>query len=70
MPLPKSNGPGALTRKEFGYTAPSREQLLEELEYITSELGGEYNLLSCYSSKTTWKKIEIVFNKEVRNDRD
>ena len=40
MPLPKSNGPGALTRKEFGYTAPSKEQLLEEIEYIALEMGG------------------------------
>tara|TARA_B100001113_G_scaffold324838_1_gene296704 strand:- start:350 stop:520 length:171 start_codon:yes stop_codon:yes gene_type:complete len=40
MALPKHSGPGALTRKMFGYTAPSREQLIEELEYITIEMGG------------------------------
>tara|TARA_B100000686_G_scaffold323297_1_gene377913 strand:- start:1264 stop:1434 length:171 start_codon:yes stop_codon:yes gene_type:complete len=40
MPLPKHSEPGALTRKLFGYTAPSREKLIEELEYITSEMGG------------------------------
>ena len=40
MALPKSTGPGALTRKLFGYTAPSHEQLIEELEYIALEMGG------------------------------
>ena len=40
MALPKHTGPGALTRKECGYTAPNREQLMEELEYITLEMGG------------------------------
>ena len=40
MALPKSTGPGALTRKQFGYTAPSHEQLMEELEYIVVEMGG------------------------------
>ena len=29
MALPKHTGPGALTRKECGYTAPSREELRE-----------------------------------------
>ena len=40
MALPKHTGPGALTRKECGYTAPSHEQLIEELEYISLEMGG------------------------------
>jgi len=40
MALPKHSGPGALTRKMFGYTAPNREQLIEELEYITIEMEG------------------------------
>ena len=40
MGLPRHSEPGALTRKLFGYTAPSREKLIEELEYITSEMGG------------------------------
>lgn len=64
MPLPKSNGPGALTRKEFGYTAPSREQLLEELEYITSEMGGNLSVLNCSDAFKTWMKIEIVYDKK------
>jgi hypothetical protein len=64
MPLPKSNGPGALTRKEFGYTAPSSEQLLEELEYITSEMGGNLSVLNCSDAFKTWMKIEIVYDKK------
>ena len=64
MPLPKSNGPGALTRKEFGYTAPSREQLIEELEYITSEMGGNLTVLNCSDAFKTWMKIEIVYDKK------
>jgi len=40
MALPKHSGPGALTRKLFGYTAPSHEELMKELEYITEEMGG------------------------------
>ena len=64
MPLPKSNGPGALTRKEFGYTAPSREQLIEELEYITSEMGGNLTVLNCSDGFRTWMKIEIVYDKK------
>ena len=40
MALPKHTGPGALTRKECGYTAPSREELIKELEYIASEMDG------------------------------
>ena len=40
MALPKHTGPGALTRKEGGYTGPSREELMKELEYIAEELGG------------------------------
>ena len=64
MPLPKSNGPGALTRKEFGYTAPSREELMKELEYITSEMGGNLTVLNCSSGFETWMKIEIVYDKK------
>jgi len=48
----------------------SKDQTIENIKKIAEELGGEYKLLNCYSSKTTWKKIEIVFDEEVRNDRD
>ena len=40
MALPKHSEPGALTRKLFGYTAPSHEKLIEEMEYIAQEMGG------------------------------
>ena len=40
MALPKHTGPGALTRKECGYTAPSHEELMKEIKYITEEMGG------------------------------
>jgi len=47
-----------------------QQELISNAQKLAEELGGEYKLLSCYSAKTKWKKIEIVFNKEVRNDRD
>tara|TARA_R100001463_G_scaffold125057_1_gene182311 strand:- start:64 stop:216 length:153 start_codon:yes stop_codon:yes gene_type:complete len=47
-----------------------QQELISKAEKLAEELGGEYKLLNCYSAKTKWKKIEIVFNKEVRNDRD
>ena len=62
--LPKHTGPGALTRKEFGYTAPSKEQLLEEIEYIALELGSTLQVLDCYGGGKNWKKIEIIYDKK------
>ena len=64
MALPKHTGPGALTRKECGYTAPSREELMKELEYITSEMGGNLTVLNCSDAFKTWMKIEIVYDKK------
>ena len=53
MALPKSTRPGSLTRKTFGYTAPSHEQLIEELEYISLEMGGTLtvNIMLTLSSR-------------------
>ena len=63
--IPKSTGPGALTRKEFGYTAPSQEQLMEELEYITLEMGGQMEkTITLNSSGRSSKKIIIEYNVE------
>ena len=64
MALPKHIGPGALTRKECGYTAPSKEQLLEELKYIATELGSTLQVLDCYGGSKNWKKIEIIYDKK------
>ena len=59
----KSIGPGALTRKEFGYTPPSYEQLMEELEYITLEMGGEFHkTFTVDSSGRTSEKVIIEYN--------
>ena len=63
--IPKSTGPGALTRKTFGYTAPSHEQLMEELEYITLEMGGQMEkTITLNSSGRSSKKIIIEYNVE------
>ena len=62
MALPKHTGPGALTRKECGYTAPNHEQLIEELEYIISEMGGDLETFDCYDKSRNWKKIIIEYN--------
>ena len=63
--IPKSTGPGALTRKEFGYTAPSHEQLMEELEYITLEMGGQMEkTITLNSSGRSSEKITIEYNVE------
>ena len=67
MALPKSSGPGALTRKTFGYTAPSHEQLIEEMEYIAEEMGGTLSVLHCSDPIRTWKKIEIVYDKKEKD---
>jgi len=64
MALPKHTGPGALTRKECGYTAPSREELMKELEYITEELGGTLSVNNFSDGRRTWKKIEIDYDKK------
>ena len=61
MPLPKSTGPGALTRKEFGYTAPSHEQLIEELKYIIEEMDGTLEVLDCYDKSRNWQKLVIEY---------
>ena len=63
MALPKHTGPGALTRKLFGYTPPSHEQLIEELEYITEEMGGsiEYLYTGDHSGRTS-SKIVIEYD--------
>ena len=60
--IPKHTGPGALTRKECGYTAPNHEQLTEELEYIISEMGGDLETFDCYDKSRNWKKIIIEYN--------
>ena len=65
MALPKSSGPGALTRKAFKYTAPSIEQLIEELDYITLEMGGELShTITLNSSGRSSKKIIIEYDVE------
>ena len=61
MVLPKHTGPGALTRKEFGYTAPSHEQLIEELKYIIEEMDGTLEFLDCYDKSKNWKKLVIEY---------
>ena len=63
MALPKNTGPGALTRKAFKYTAPSIEQLIEELDYITLEMGGELShTITLNSSGRSSKKIIIEYD--------
>ena len=65
MALPKNTGPGALTRKAFNYTAPSIEQLIEELDYITLEMGGELShIVTLNSSGRSSKKIIIEYDVE------
>ena len=65
MALPKNTGPGALTRKAFNYTAPSIEQLIEELDYITLEMGGELShTITLNSSGRSSKKIIIEYDVE------
>ena len=65
MALPKNTGPGALTRKAFKYTAPSIEQLIEELDYITLEMGGELShTITLNSSGRSSKKIIIEYDVE------
>ena len=59
MALPKHTGPGALTRKECGYTAPSHEQLMEELKYIIEEMDGTLEVLDCYDKSNNWQKLII-----------
>ena len=63
MALPKHTGPGALTRKECGYTAPSHEELMKELEYITEEMGGTVEHLHTgdHSGRTS-RKIVIEYD--------
>tara|TARA_Y100001973_G_C5072380_1_gene268242 strand:- start:299 stop:517 length:219 start_codon:yes stop_codon:yes gene_type:complete len=69
MALPKSNGPGALTRKTFGYTAPSHEQLIEEMEYIAEEMGGNISeLFTSNSVGRTSRKIVIEYDIKEKND--
>ena len=68
MALPKHTGPGALTRKECGYTAPSREELMKELEYITEELGGTLSVNNFSDGYITWKKIEIDYDKKKKGE--
>ena len=63
MALPKNTGPGALTRKAFEYTAPSIEQLIEELDYITLEMGRELShTVTLNSSGRSSKKIIIEYD--------
>ena len=63
MALPKHIGPGALTRKECGYTAPSHEELMKEMEYITEEMGGTMTkLITSNSTGRTSKKIVIEYD--------
>ena len=69
MALPKHIPPGALTRKEFGYTAPNSEQLIEELEYITTEMGGTLHKL--YTLRSTGRQSKkIVIEYDVREKGD
>ena len=67
MVLPKHTGPGALTRKECGYTAPSHEELMKEIKYITEEMGGTLEVFDCYDNSNNWQKIEIVYGKKEKN---
>ena len=69
MALPKHTPPGALTRKEFGYTPPSYEQLIEELECISGEMGGTIKKLTVYDSKGRQSK-KIVIEYDVREKDD
>ena len=62
MALPKHTPPGALTRKTFGYTAPSHEELMKEMEYIAEEMGGTLSVLHCSDPVRTWKKLVIEYD--------
>ena len=63
MALPKHTPPGALTRKLFNYTAPDYEQLIEELEHITTELGGTLEqIITLNSVGRQSKKIVIEYD--------
>tara|TARA_B100001250_G_scaffold197743_1_gene169719 strand:- start:45 stop:245 length:201 start_codon:yes stop_codon:yes gene_type:complete len=62
MVLPKHTGPGALTRKECGYTAPSHEELMKEIKYITEEMGGNLETFDCYDKSRNWQKIVIEYD--------
>ena len=66
MALPKHTGPGALTRKECGYTAPSQDQLIEELKYIIHEMGGTIEFLDCYDKSRNWQKLIIEYDIKVK----
>tara|TARA_Y100001934_G_scaffold106868_1_gene131354 strand:- start:2867 stop:3073 length:207 start_codon:yes stop_codon:yes gene_type:complete len=68
MALPKHISPGALTRKEFGYTPPSHEELIEEMEYIAEEMGGTLSVLYCSDPYRTWKRVEIIYDKKEKNE--
>jgi len=67
MALPKHTGPGALTRKMFGYTAPSHEQLIEELKYIIEEMDGTIEVLDCYDKSNNWQKLIIEYDIKEKN---
>ena len=36
--------------------------VLEELEYIISEMGGDLETFDCYDKSRNWKKIIIEYN--------
>ena len=67
MAIPKHTSPGALTRKQFNYTAPSYEQLIEELEYIAAEFDGKLERFTTNDSTGRQSK-KIVIEYDIKNE--
>ena len=65
MALPKHTGPGALTRKECGYTAPSHEELMKEIKYIAEEMGGTLEVFDCYDTSNNWQRIAYSVGSDI-----
>ena len=40
-----------------------------EVKKLTEEMGGEFNLFSCYDIPSQWRKIEIIFDKKTRDKK-
>jgi hypothetical protein len=51
------------------HSSKDSQELIDQVKKLTEEMGGEFNLFSCYDIPSQWRKIEIIFDKKTRDKK-
>ena len=51
------------------HSSKDSQELIDQVKKLTEEMGGEFNLFSCYDIPSQWRKIEIILDKKTRDKK-